>query len=46
MGEFCFTRGESKEKILQEGKTKLVHITGGYQPIYPTIFIHIFNTEK
>jgi hypothetical protein len=33
-----FAMGESKEKKLQGEKTKLAHITGGYQPIYPIIY--------
>jgi hypothetical protein len=27
-----------KKKKLQGGKTKLAHITGGYQPIYPIFY--------
>jgi hypothetical protein len=38
MGEFKkfnIARVESKEKKITGEKTKLVHITEGYQPIYP-----------
>jgi hypothetical protein len=30
-------RGGIKRKKIIGGKNKLVHITGGYQPIYPKI---------
>jgi hypothetical protein len=40
--------GKTKEKKLQEGKTKLAHITGEYQPIYPYInnYFTLFKMVK